>query len=158
MRSPGQAAQTCTTPKVSLTRRSAGSMAPCCCCGTPGHHLLKIRHPLVTTTRDDDPFLSFFCFVLIYSCRPFANMQPHSGRPIFACHQAAPPSHTTSSPPNAPPCHAEALANGPPHRELFSKLEPPLVLFSTGCVIMKSMKSIIIRKHNVRSEQSEEPL
>ena len=37
-----------------------------------------------------------------------------------ARHQAAPPSHTTSLPPNAPPCHAGAPANAPTHRELLS--------------------------------------
>ena len=36
-----------------------------------------------------------------------------------ARHQAAPPSHTTSLPLNAPLCHAEAPANVPSHRELL---------------------------------------
>ena len=37
-----------------------------------------------------------------------------------ARHQAALPSHTTSLPPNALPCHAKAPANVPTHRELLS--------------------------------------
>ena len=75
-------------------------------CPMPCHHSRKIRQSLVTTTLDDE------LFFLIYSCRPSANMPPHSNCHYYCMSPSCPAlTHHIITP--------QYTATGMPRRSLY---------------------------------------